>query len=230
MDADVNGIDVDDDDDDDAGIFSIANDRQSEDDDALTGEDNVFSAVHTKRTAVDKDESAEEFLLTREAVVRFVRDSIADALDKQKRNADEHGRANVFTYIKGDLVLLTTVNLPKHAVENVGSSILLPNYIGPFLVLRRMGNAYTIELLCMMRTHPLFYVGRLRPNYQYVSVSRGEEHIRGQGPRPPSSSPVSTIQSSRLAKRPAHAVERCRDELTAARHEESESNVHSQVA
>uniref|UniRef100_A0AAV1TZ69 Uncharacterized protein n=1 Tax=Peronospora matthiolae TaxID=2874970 RepID=A0AAV1TZ69_9STRA len=32
MDADVDDIDVDDDDDDDAGIFSIANDRQREDD------------------------------------------------------------------------------------------------------------------------------------------------------------------------------------------------------
>uniref|UniRef100_A0AAV1TP54 Uncharacterized protein n=1 Tax=Peronospora matthiolae TaxID=2874970 RepID=A0AAV1TP54_9STRA len=57
MDADVDGIDVDDDDDDDddAGIFSIANYRQSEDDDTLTGGDNVLLAVQTKRTAVDKD-------------------------------------------------------------------------------------------------------------------------------------------------------------------------------
>uniref|UniRef100_A0AAV1VGV8 Uncharacterized protein n=1 Tax=Peronospora matthiolae TaxID=2874970 RepID=A0AAV1VGV8_9STRA len=72
MDANVDAIDIDDGDDDDAGIFSIANDRQSEDDDTLTGEDSVLSDVHTKRTAVDKDESAEIFLLTREAVVRFV--------------------------------------------------------------------------------------------------------------------------------------------------------------
>uniref|UniRef100_A0AAV1T3K5 Uncharacterized protein n=1 Tax=Peronospora matthiolae TaxID=2874970 RepID=A0AAV1T3K5_9STRA len=96
MDADVAGIDIDDDDDDDAGIFSIANDRQNEDDDTLFGEGNVLSAVHTKRTAVDKDETAEEFLLTREAVVRFVQYFTADALDIQKINADKHGRANVF--------------------------------------------------------------------------------------------------------------------------------------
>uniref|UniRef100_A0AAV1US47 Uncharacterized protein n=1 Tax=Peronospora matthiolae TaxID=2874970 RepID=A0AAV1US47_9STRA len=95
MDADVDGID-----DDDAGIFSIADDRQSEDDDTLTGVENVLSALYTKRTAVDKDESAEEFLLTREAVVRFVQDPIADALDGQKRNADKHGSANVLTFTK----------------------------------------------------------------------------------------------------------------------------------
>uniref|UniRef100_A0AAV1V041 Uncharacterized protein n=1 Tax=Peronospora matthiolae TaxID=2874970 RepID=A0AAV1V041_9STRA len=92
MDADVVTIDVDDDDDEDAGIFSIAIDRHSEDDDALTGEDNVLSAVRSVCTAVDKDESAEEFLLTREGVVRFVEDSFADALDRQKRNAYKHGR------------------------------------------------------------------------------------------------------------------------------------------
>uniref|UniRef100_A0AAV1U777 Uncharacterized protein n=1 Tax=Peronospora matthiolae TaxID=2874970 RepID=A0AAV1U777_9STRA len=55
MDADVNAIDIDDDDDEDAGIFSIDNDYHSEDDDTLTGEDNVLSAVHTKRTHVNKD-------------------------------------------------------------------------------------------------------------------------------------------------------------------------------
>uniref|UniRef100_A0AAV1UIK8 Uncharacterized protein n=1 Tax=Peronospora matthiolae TaxID=2874970 RepID=A0AAV1UIK8_9STRA len=73
MDADFYHTDIDDyDDDDEAGIVSISNDCHSEEDDALTDEDNVLSAVHTKRAAVEKDELAEEFLLTREAVVRFV--------------------------------------------------------------------------------------------------------------------------------------------------------------
>uniref|UniRef100_A0AAV1U4L8 Uncharacterized protein n=1 Tax=Peronospora matthiolae TaxID=2874970 RepID=A0AAV1U4L8_9STRA len=67
MDADVDAIDIDDDGEDDAVLFSIANDCLSEDDDALTGEDNVHSALHTKRIAVDKDKSVEEFLLNREA-------------------------------------------------------------------------------------------------------------------------------------------------------------------
>uniref|UniRef100_A0AAV1UFL7 Uncharacterized protein n=1 Tax=Peronospora matthiolae TaxID=2874970 RepID=A0AAV1UFL7_9STRA len=137
MDANVDAIDIDDDDNDDGGVFSLANDCHSEDDEALTGEDNVLSAVHAKRTAVDKDESADEFLLTREAVVRFVQDSIADALDVQKRNADKHGRESVLSFDEGDLVLLSTVNLPKHAVTNEGSSKLMPKYIGPFSVLRR---------------------------------------------------------------------------------------------
>uniref|UniRef100_A0AAV1SYG1 Tf2-1-like SH3-like domain-containing protein n=1 Tax=Peronospora matthiolae TaxID=2874970 RepID=A0AAV1SYG1_9STRA len=230
MDANVDAIDTDDDDDDDAGIFSIANDHRSEDNDSLTGEDNILSVLHTERTAVDKDESAEEFLLTREAVVRFIQESIVNVIDNQKRNADKHGRATVLSFDEGDLVLLSTVNLPKHAVTNVGSSKLLPKYIGLFRVLRRMGNAYTIEMPCKIHTHPTFCVGRLRPYYQYELVSRCEEHLRGREPRPPSSGPVSTSQSGRLVKRPVHAVQRCLDELQPARHEDNESNVRSQVA
>uniref|UniRef100_A0AAV1VPE7 Uncharacterized protein n=1 Tax=Peronospora matthiolae TaxID=2874970 RepID=A0AAV1VPE7_9STRA len=68
MDADVDAV-------------CIADDCDSEDGDALNGEDNVLSEVHTKRTAVNKNESEEELLLTREAVVRFDQDSIADATD-----------------------------------------------------------------------------------------------------------------------------------------------------
>ena len=43
-------------------------------------------------------ESADEFLLTREAVVRFVQDSIANAVDRQKQNADKNGRANDISF------------------------------------------------------------------------------------------------------------------------------------
>uniref|UniRef100_A0AAV1TRI5 Chromo domain-containing protein n=1 Tax=Peronospora matthiolae TaxID=2874970 RepID=A0AAV1TRI5_9STRA len=93
-----------------------------------------------------------------------------------------------------------------------------------------MGNAYTIDLPRKMRTHPTFYVGRLRPYYQYGPVSRCEEHLRVREPRPPSIDPVSTSQSGRLVKRPVHAFERCLDELKPARHEENESNVRSQAA
>uniref|UniRef100_A0AAV1V0J4 Integrase catalytic domain-containing protein n=1 Tax=Peronospora matthiolae TaxID=2874970 RepID=A0AAV1V0J4_9STRA len=55
MDAEGHAIDTNYDDDDDDETFSIPNDRNNEDDHSLTGEDNVLSAVHTKRTAVDKD-------------------------------------------------------------------------------------------------------------------------------------------------------------------------------
>ena len=116
-------------------------------------------------------------MLAKEPVVRFVRASIDIAVDRQKRNADKHGRANVFLFSVGDLVLLSAVNLPKHVVTNVGSSKLLPKYIGPFRVLRCKDNAYKIELPRRMRTHPTFYVGRLRPYHQHA-VSSSVEYNR----------------------------------------------------
>ena len=123
-------------DDDDAGIFSIANDCSSDDDDTLADEqkeERTLSAVCTRRTEQNNVSSAEGFLLAREAVVRFVQDSIAHAVDRQKWNADKNGRANVLSFIKGGLVLLSTPNLPRHVVTNVGSSKLMHKYIGPFV-------------------------------------------------------------------------------------------------
>ena len=89
-------------------------------------------------------------------MVRFIQDSIANAVDRQKLNADKHERAIVLLFNVGDLVLLPTVNLPKNVATNVGSSKLLPKCIGPFRVLRQKSNAYTIELPRRMRTHPTF--------------------------------------------------------------------------
>ena len=71
------------DEDDDAGIFSIVNDYTSEDEDTFAEEDDLL-VVRTGRTVSNPRESAETFLLEREAVVRFVQDSIANAVDKQK--------------------------------------------------------------------------------------------------------------------------------------------------
>ena len=103
--------------------------------------------------------------MTREEVVRFVQDSISNAVDRQKRNAEKNETANALSFKVNELVQLSTVNLTGHAVTNVGSSKLLPKYIGPFRVFHRKGNAYTIELPRRMRTHPTFYLGRLRPYY-----------------------------------------------------------------
>ena len=51
--------------------------------------------VRSKSTAAKYSESADEFILACETVVRFVQDSIAEAVDRQKRNADKNGRENV---------------------------------------------------------------------------------------------------------------------------------------
>ena len=98
-------------------------------------------------------------------------------MDRQKQNADKNGRENdlLFNAIfkEADLVLLSTVSLSRHIVTTKFNN-LLPKFIGPFCVLRRLGNAYTIKLPRKMSMHPKLYVGRLRPYYQY-GASSGEE-------------------------------------------------------
>ena len=109
-------------------------------------------------------------MLAREAVVRFTQDSIASAVGRQKRNADKNGSAYVLSFTVHYLVLLATVNLPRHAVANVSSSILLTKYIGSFRVLHCQENAYKIELTRRMSTLSSFYFRRLRPYHPYKDV------------------------------------------------------------
>ena len=71
---------------DNAGIFSITNDYSSEGDDTLADkhkEEWTSSAFRTRRPEKNVF-SAEGFMLAREAVLRFVQDSIAHAVDLQQ--------------------------------------------------------------------------------------------------------------------------------------------------
>ena len=121
-----------------------------------------------------------DFVLQRQAVIRYVKGSIADAADRQKRDAD--GRKNLNEFQIGDLVLLPTANLPKHAITSCASSKLVPKPVGPFAVQRVNGNAYTLDIPSAMRLHPTFYVGRLKP---YHSLHGDDERRRdGSGDDP----------------------------------------------
>jgi len=105
----------------------------------------------------------DEFLSTRLSVLRHVRDAMAESQDKQKEQADTKGRGNVESYEVGDLVLLNAKNLPTHAVSAVFKTKLRPRFVGPFTVMAKKGLAYTLNLPKKMRTHPVFYVGLLKP-------------------------------------------------------------------
>ncbi|KAG2872992.1 hypothetical protein PC114_g26079 [Phytophthora cactorum] len=105
---------------------------------------------------------AMDFVQRRQAVIRFVQVTIAASVDRQKLNADNVGRGNTNEFAKGSLVLLATQNLPRHAISDFGASKLAPRFIGPFTVLERHGNAYTLDIPSSMRLHPTFYVGRLK--------------------------------------------------------------------
>ncbi|KAF1331237.1 reverse transcriptase, partial [Globisporangium splendens] len=85
-------------------------------------------------------QQVDDFVVRRQAVVRFVRDAIAKAQDLQKEQADKSGRKNKQVYKINDLVLLSTANLPEHAVSNLGSSKLLPRHT--------YTHASTSDILC----------------------------------------------------------------------------------
>lgn len=121
------------------------------------------------------------FVNKRQAIVRFVRDAIAQAQDQQKEQADKHGRRNMFKFKVGDLVLLNATDLPEHAVSNLGSRKLLPRFIGPFKILKCNGDAYTIDIPTSMRLHPTFYVGRLKP---YLPSGSADPTASAEGDSP----------------------------------------------
>ncbi|POM79944.1 Hypothetical protein PHPALM_2278 [Phytophthora palmivora] len=103
-----------------------------------------------------------EFTQRRHSIVRYVRDAIAMTVDRQKENADRRGRKNMETFAVGDRVLLSTAGIQPTLVTNLGANKLAPRYIGPFKVLKVLGDAYTLQLPTALRLHPTFYVGRLR--------------------------------------------------------------------
>ncbi|KAG3167870.1 hypothetical protein PI126_g3611 [Phytophthora idaei] len=147
----------------------------------------------------------------------FVQDAIAASVDRQKLNADNVGRVNTNESEKGSLVLLATQNLPQHTVSNFGASKLAPRFIGPFTLLERHGNAYTLDIPSSMRIHPTFYVGRLKPYTQHEPsnldgsqrttkrrkpASRGCQHGRGAS-RPAFQVPLGCSTRSERPARPA---------------------------
>ncbi|KAG2852205.1 hypothetical protein PC118_g18876 [Phytophthora cactorum] len=104
----------------------------------------------------------ESFIDPRLNVINRVRDAMAIAQDRQKEYSDKHGRGNVNLFKVGDLVLLDTRNLPLDTVSSVGSNKLKHRFIEPFAVLARHGASYTVDLPKSKKTHPTFYMGRLK--------------------------------------------------------------------
>lgn len=87
-----------------------------------------------------------EFVFQHQAITRFLRDALQSAVDKKKEYSDRHGRKNKSLLKKGDRVLLSTEGLRGSGVTNLGASKLAPCFIGPFKVLKVIGDAYTLDI------------------------------------------------------------------------------------
>ncbi|OWZ17321.1 hypothetical protein PHMEG_0008745 [Phytophthora megakarya] len=62
----------------------------------------------------------------------------------------------------GDCVLLSTAGIQPTLVTNLGANKLAPRFMGPFKILKVLGDDYTLQLPTALRLHPTFYVGHLR--------------------------------------------------------------------
>ncbi|KAG3073624.1 hypothetical protein PC121_g8578 [Phytophthora cactorum] len=91
----------------------------------------------------------DDFVSLRLSVLRKVRDAMAESQDLKKEYADAQGRVNVERF----------------------ETKLRPRFIGPFKVVTKKGLAYTLDLPKKMRTHPVFYVGLLKPYQAPAQVS-----------------------------------------------------------
>jgi len=120
-----------------------------------------YSTAYATTTRLS--DSVHDSIMQRAAIIRYVRDVLARSVDRQKHQADKSGRNRTDTYAVGSQVLLSTANLAPQSVSNLGSNKLIPRFIGPFKVIHRQGDAYTLDLPSVMKVHPTFYVGRLKP-------------------------------------------------------------------
>ena len=73
-----------------------------------------------------------KFILQRQAITRFVRDALQSAVDKQKENADKHGKKNMSIFKKINRELLSKESLQDAAAINLGESKFTPRFFGPF--------------------------------------------------------------------------------------------------
>jgi len=95
--------------------------------------------------------SINDFILQRQMMLRYVRDSLAAAVDRQKEQADKRGRKNTEVFKENDLVLLATANLPTHALSQMQTRKLIDRFNGPFRVLSRHGDAYVVRWSTLRR-------------------------------------------------------------------------------
>ena len=117
----------------------------------------------------------DEFVIHRQSVVRFVRDSITAAVDKQKASAGQRGHKNLEKFKIGGIVLMSTTSIPDSAVINLGAPKLAPRYIGSFKVIKVNGDVYQLDIPSTTRLHPKFCVGRLKRYWPAVLPSTNDQ-------------------------------------------------------
>lgn len=127
------------------------------------GREETVNKKQEDRKTIQAKKLATKFLSERAFVIAIARDKICKSQERQKLYADRRGRKHKDTFEVGDKVLLSTSNIPKESITNVGSTKLLPRRIGPFTIIKKVSDqSYKLDIPSSMRMHPTFYVGHLR--------------------------------------------------------------------
>jgi hypothetical protein len=110
-------------------------------------------------TTASNNPEARQLKLTWEERVAKARKHMLDAQSRAKVLADKKRRE--WSLREGDKVLLNSRHIN---LQHTGSRKLLPRFIGPFTVLKKIGEvAYKLDLPRNMKCHPVFHVSLLKP-------------------------------------------------------------------
>ena len=126
----------------------------------------LLDAAKGGRSAQDNVPAVKDMLKNMHEAIADAKSCLQAAQQRQKAHADLHRRDVEFNI--GDLVLLSTKNI---TMKMVGSSKLMPKYVGPFPVTRQVNKvAYKIELPPCMKIHDVFHVSLLKAYKEDGSV------------------------------------------------------------
>jgi hypothetical protein len=127
--------------------------------------------------------SVTEFVEAQSTALILAQEAIADAQERQTKNADSRRRDH--NYKVGDQVLLSTEDITAAADRNRPTKKLQARFIGPYTIVEQHSPvSFRLELPPSMKIHDVFHVDRFRP------YSPSPEAL---GPRAPARPPPEII-------------------------------------
>jgi hypothetical protein len=124
--------------------------------------DIILDAVRTNPSARAKEGT--DFAEHLSAVLQHARDALQDAKDQQTAQANKSRQEHA--YKEGEMVFVSTKDMPVGYANAGPTSKLQHRFIGPFKILRIRRNAAVLDLPKELGVHPVFNVSKLKPDHR----------------------------------------------------------------